>query len=110
MIDGNPVFSLGIKVQNTSNQSFQINAMEADVYTQSGGQNVYIGSISQFNPAMIGPRSETVIPVNVSMQLTAVVNSLIKNFTTKNYKSSFNLKGYANVNNIQIPLDLNFTF
>lgn len=105
-LDGiNPVLELSLGVQNTSNQSFTINSLAGDLYLS----NTYLGNVSLFSPAIIRPNSETLITVKARLVLVAAAVNLYNAFKSKTFKGSLVMDSTANIDRLQVPVDISYT-
>lgn len=100
-----PVFTLGLVVQNTSNQSFTINSVAGDLYAN----NNEVGNVSGFITQHINANSETTIYLKIRMNLLSIVNNLVTAFTTGNIKQQVKLEAMANIDSLQVPINLSYT-
>ena len=99
-----PVLTLRLRVQNTSNQSFTLYSLSADVNCN----NTLIGNASFFTPQIIPANGQVILLINVRLFMITLVQDLINAFQQRNFKFTLNLKGTSNVDNIQYPLDLTY--
>lgn len=99
-----PVAEIGIGVQNTSNQSFRVNSIAGNAYSNGS----YVGNIGSFVPVEVPPNSQAVIMVKVRLQLVGIVNNIIDAFQDKHFTQDVKLTLSANVDNLQLPIDLNY--
>lgn len=99
-----PVFTLGLGCQNTSNQSFTVHSIAGDVISNG----YYVGTISAFYNQSILPNSQTILNVEVKLFLLGIANDLIQAFQTGNFQQEMKIDATANVDNLQIPLDLKY--
>jgi hypothetical protein len=99
-----PVITFGLRVQNTSNQIFNINSLAASV--TSDGYN--IGTVSSFVVQQIPANSERIVFVTARLQPIGIVQQLIQAFTTKDFSFDVQLRGWANVDRLQMPVSLTF--
>lgn len=101
-----PVMTLGLAVQNTSNQSFTIKSMAGELYA-----NKYlVGNLSSFTSQTIPPNSEQVIAINVRMSFIGLVNDIINAIKNKTFRQELQLNSVANIDNLQVPIDLIYKF
>lgn len=100
-----PVMTLGIAVQNTSNQNFTINSFAANVST-----NTYlVGNVSDFIPMQVPANAPSIIYVKVRLSILGIVNDIIRAWQTSGIKQDILLSGYVNVDNLQQPISLKYT-
>jgi hypothetical protein len=99
-----PVFTLGLGVQNTSNQSFTINALVGNAMSNG----FYVGNLANFKPQVVPKISQGILLVECRMSLIGVVNDLISAFQNHDFTQNLIIQGTANVDNLQVPLDLKF--
>lgn len=101
---GSPILKLNLGVGNTSNQSFTINALAGNLYTN----DTYIGYVSNFEGITIPPQSEGNIPVNVKMSLIGVVSTLIDGLSNGTWTQDLELSLKANVDNLVVPVTIKY--
>lgn len=100
---------LDIAAQNPTNQKLQLKSLSGEIFANKK----LVGNISTFTPVDILPNSETILNFTIVPNLAGLVN-LISNFIKKVVKKTeklglvINLTGTANVNNIAIPLNINY--
>lgn len=99
-----PVLTFGIAVQNTSNQSFTLNSFAGEVYKDT----TLIGNISTFNAQTISANSEKIIYADARLSLLGIVSDLINAITNKTFSGTLELDAHANIDNLQVPIDLKF--
>jgi len=99
-----PVITVDLIVQNTSNVSFTINSLAANV-TSDGTQ---IGNVSDFIPVTIGPNSQGPIPLTLKLLPLGIVNDIISIITGGVGSRNILIKGTVNANGIQQPFELPF--
>lgn len=99
-----PVFTLGLGVQNTSNQSFTVNSIAGNAYSNG----YYVGNLSNFSPQIIIKNTQGILLLDVRLALIGIVNDLINAFQSENFQQSLELKATANVDNLQIPLNIKY--
>lgn len=104
--DGGPVIEFNLGIANTSNQSFDINALAGDAFTNS----TYIGYVSSFQKTVIGPRQEGILPIRVKLSLIGLVTELLDGIQNGNWKQDVKLNLRANVDNLTVPIILNYKF
>jgi len=100
----NPVLNIGLMVQNTSNQSYTLNSFAGDVFAD----NYFIGNISSFTVQTVAPNSQSTLFLKIKLQLTGIATEIIRAVTNKNFTKTLALKATANVDNLQIPVVLNY--
>lgn len=103
-----PVITMGLAVQNTSNQKFTLRSMAGNLFAKSNGQNYLIGNLSFFQQQDIFPNSSGVLWIDIRLSLISVVNDVIKDIQMGNFSTDLKLTGTVNVDNYQIPMDLSY--
>jgi hypothetical protein len=103
-----PTLTIEMQVQNTSNHSFNILSIAGNVYTTQNGKDFLIGRVADFTPRAVAPVSVSSLDVDLSLQLTGVVQDLINTFQSGLAGQSVKLEAYANVDSLQVPL--NYTY
>lgn len=104
-VRASPVITFQIIAQNTSGTDLMLNSLAGNI-TSNGS---LIGNVSNFFPTPIPGNSSTPITLTASLQVLGIVNDLIKAFQYNNIQQNLQLTGYANVNGIQAPLNLQMT-
>lgn len=99
-----PVLQIRMRVMNTGNVSYTLNAFAADVEAN----DTIIGNASFFNPQVIAARSQQTILVNIRLMPISIVQDLVTAFQTKNFQFKINVDGSANVNGLQVPVSLTY--
>jgi hypothetical protein len=103
-----PVITLELSVQNTSNHSFNVLSIAGNVYTTQNGKDFLIGRVADFAPRAVAPVSVSTLDLDLSLQLTGVVQDLVNTFQSGLAGQSIKLQAYANVDGLQVPL--NYTY
>ena len=99
-----PVFQLGLVVQNTSNNAYSIHSIAASLLNN----DTVVGNVSAWGTQTIQPNSQMVIIVTARLFAITIVNDLINAFQTKNFQFDVKLKGTANVDGWQVPINLDY--
>lgn len=99
-----PVVRFGLRVQNTSNQSFTINSFACDVSTNGTS----IGNASFFGAQVIPANSQMVLLVDVQLMALGITEEIIRAIETKNFSFPVLVRGTANVDGLVIPVMLNY--
>ena len=99
-----PLMVIGLRVQNTSNQYFNLNSFAANV-TSNG---YVVGNAYSFTPQRISPNSESIVLITLRLFTISLVQDLINAFQTKNFTQEINVAGQMNVDNLQVPVNLNY--
>jgi len=94
--------------QNTSSDQINLYSFAGELYAKTGGTSTLIGNVSSFRPVGIRGNSQSVITVNVKLFALSVVNEVIRAFQQNNFTQELVLNSYANVDNAQVPIDLDF--
>lgn len=102
--DGSPVAYVTIIVQNTSNATLNLNSIAANVFAN----NILIGNISKFQPAVIPGNSQVAIPVKLTFFLLGAVNDIISSFQLGHFSQSLVIDGRVNVGGVQADLNLTY--
>ncbi len=101
---GAPVIDLSLTVQNTSTSSLVINSFAGNVYANG----TLVGNVGNFSPVAIPANSQTALPVTAQLQIIGLANDILKAVDTGTLSQNINIKGSANVNGIQLPVDVTF--
>ena len=100
-----PIITLNLIAHNTSNITMTINSFDANVTAN----DTYVGNASSFTPQVIAANSQATVMVDIRLSLLNIVNDIIKAFQYGNFQEVIRLTGNANVDNAQVPIDMNFT-
>lgn len=101
---GNPIMTVLLRVQNTSGQNFTVNSIAGNVYA-----NQYlIGNAENFQPVQIHPNSQALLPVRLRLNWFGIVNDIINAFEGGPFKQVVEFEATANVDNLQIPVNVVF--
>lgn len=103
-----PVMTIGLAAQNTSNQQLVLRSFAGDLLATVNGTEYTVGNISSFTQTVVAPNSQTVIELQVRLFLIGVVNDLIRSLQFGNFQQDLRIKAFANIDNYQIPVDLNY--
>lgn len=104
MEGGAPTMTLGIAVQNVSNQKMVLHAFAGNLIAD--GYNA--GNISSFTRQEINPRSQTVLLVEVKLNPIAIVQEIIQIFQYSNFSMEIKLSAQANVDYQVVPVTLKY--
>lgn len=99
-----PMVTCGLRVQNTSNQSFNLYSFAANV--KSDGY--VVGNAFQFQPQSVNPNSESIVMVKLRLFPLSLVNEIVRAFETKNFTKELQVDGQMNVDNLQVPVKLTY--
>lgn len=99
-----PVFRIGIRVQNTSNNDFNINSFAANIIADG----YTVGNASFFSQQIIAKNSQVILAVDFRLGTFEVVNRLIQAFQNKDFQFNVKMIGTVNVNGLQVPLNLDY--
>jgi len=99
-----PVITIGLAAQNTSNQNFTMNSIAGNVFAN----NYFVGNVSSFEPLTIPANKQTIIPIKIRLSLIGIVNDIIRAFQTNNISQVLELESFANVDNLQVPINLKY--
>lgn len=104
-IDSTPQITFELRVQNTSGTDLLLNSLAGNL----SSNGYLVGNVSNFSGAVIPGNSQVVIPLTVSLQVIGIVTDLIRAFQYKNFTQNIDLDARANVNNIQVPVQLSYS-
>ena len=99
-----PVLTVSLLVQNTSNESFTLKSIAGDVYSN----NFWVGNVSYWYPQLIGPNMQSTLKLQIRFGLLGIVQDLISAFQNGNFSQVIDFKANANVDNIQVPIDIKY--
>lgn len=101
LVGSTPVLTVGVIAQNTSSSQFVIKSIAGNV-TADGYS---VGVVSFFNPVTIAPNSQVQIFVQIRFFPLSIVQDIINAFQTNDFSQDVTFKGYANVDNFQVPIE-----
>lgn len=101
-----PVMTLGLAIQNTSNQSFTLKSIAGELWAN----NYLVGNIASFDPQTINANSEAVVYIKARMSLLGLVSDIINAIKNKTWKQTLELNSVANIDNLQVPIDIKYKF
>lgn len=96
-----PILTVGVIAQNTSSQKFIVRSIAGNV-TADG---YLIGYVSYFGQTEILPNSQAQILVPIVLSPLGIVQDIINAFQMNDSTQQIEFKGYANVDNFQVPID-----
>jgi LEA14-like dessication related protein len=99
-----PVLTLKLAVQNTSNQSFTLKSFAGNVWAN----NYLVGVTSSFDAIEIKANAQTLVPIKVRLSLLGIVNDIIQAITTHSKTVELELDSHANVDNLQVPVNIKY--
>lgn len=99
-----PVFKIGLRVQNTSNNDFVINSFAANIIAD----NYTIGNASFWTQQTIARNSQVILAIDFRLGTFDLVNRIIQAFQTKDFSFDIIMQGTVNVNGLQVPLNLKY--
>jgi hypothetical protein len=99
-----PVLTLGLAVQNVSNQRFVVRSIAANL----SANGYIIGNLAFFLPQTIQPNSSSTLMLDIRLSLISIVNDVISAFQTENFSQDLLLQGWVNVDGIQAPLSMKY--
>ena len=99
-----PVLTLGLVAQNVSNQQMTIKSIVANLFTN----NYLVGNLASFTPQVILPTSQVTLYVDVRLSPLSIVNDIIRAIQYGNFQQNVVLKGDMNVDNMVLPVDMNY--
>lgn len=99
-----PVLHVNLLIQNTSSIDVPIKSLSGDL--TAGGQ--YLGNISTFIQTTIPGNSQSILPMDIALNPTGVVSNLFQAWQNGSLSQKFNLKGFVNLADAQLPLDIDY--
>ena len=101
----NPSLAIRLTAKNPTTYSATITNMVADIFLN--GSIVKVADMVLTNPVTIQPGSTSDLHVNVKFLNNGIIDTII-NLLSSNSGSKFYIKGWATVDNIPLPLNLNY--
>lgn len=99
-----PVLTASLIVQNTSSQQFILKAIAGDLYSNG----YWVGNISYWQPQTIAATRQTEIRLQIRLGLIGIVQDIINAFQYNNTTQVLKFVANANVDNIQVPIDIKY--
>jgi hypothetical protein len=100
-----PVVTLGVTAQNVTSEALQFGALAGNAYLNG----TLIGNVSGFTPVNIAAQSQTVIPLTIVINATAVISDVVSLLNgTAGTSVALEVKGTANVSNLVLPVDITY--
>lgn len=103
--DGAPIIDFQVVAQNTSSADLLLNSFAGNL----SANGTFIGNVSNFTPQEIAGNRSTPINLEAQLNLIGVTNDVIRSIQNKSLTQNLKLNGSANVQGIQVPIDLEFT-
>lgn len=101
----NPVITLNLVAQNPTSESFQINAVVANVFLN--GQP--IGNISGFVPVTVQPTSQANIPLRVQLSGLELIDQVLGILNgSAGVAAAVRITGTVNLDGSNIPIDVTY--
>lgn len=100
-----PVLTLGLAIQNPSSQTYIIKAVVGSLYAN----NILIGNVSSYVPKQVIATGQTIYPLNIRLSLLGIVQDILQAFQGGGVQQRLELNAYANVDDFNIPIKLNYT-
>ncbi len=97
--------TMGLVVQNTSNQSFTLNSFSGSLYSN----DKFVANVSSFDAQHIAANSETTLYLKVKLSLVGIAVDIVNAWTAGNIQQKIELIATANVDSLQVPVKLNYT-
>lgn len=96
-----PILTVGVIAQNTSSQKFIVRSIAGNVTSN----DFLVGYVSYFGQTEILPNSQATIYVPIVLSPLGIVQDIINAFQYADTTQQIEFKGYANVDNFQVPID-----
>ncbi len=101
-----PVLSVGVAVQNPSNQNYQVRAIVGNLYANGN----LIGNVSNFTVVNVAAAAQTIYPLQIRLSLLGIVQNIIDAFNGNGLHVNAELQANANVNGFVVPIKIQYTF
>ena len=99
-----PAVYVELVVQNTSNITFTISSLAANVLSDG----TLIGNISDFTPVQIPGNSQGAIPLTLTLQPIGLANEIISMINGGSGSRTILIQGSVNANGMQQPLSIQY--
>jgi hypothetical protein len=97
-----PVMTFQVVVQNSSSLPVSIQSMAGNLFSSG----LLIGNVFSVMPTDLPGNSRSFVNVEVRFMLLGIVNDIISSFQNRNFVQKVEFEGYANVEGVQIPVNL----
>lgn len=100
-----PVLDITVKIGNTSNQTFNVNALYGQVYVN----NIAAGSVESYTPTVIQPIAQTDYPLRLRLGIAGIAKQIVDIVQGKSaVAADIRFIGTANVDTLVFPIDINY--
>lgn len=99
-----PVLEFNISIQNTSSLPVTVKSLAGNIFSSG----YLVGNVTSTSIIDIPSNSNIQTRVKAQLSLLGIVNNLIAAFQNRDSSKEISFEGFANVDNLQIPLNLKF--
>lgn len=100
-----PVLDITVKIGNTSNQEFNVNALYGQVYVN----NIAAGSVSSYTAVVVKPVAQTDYPLRLRLGIAGIAKQVVDIINGKSaVAADIRFVGTANVDTLVFPIDINY--
>lgn len=99
-----PVLTIGLAVQNTSNQKIVLRSFAGNLFANS----YLIGNIGLFTPTEILPNKQSILWLNVRLSLIGIVQDILNAFNGNGISQTLVLSATANIDRWQVPVNIKY--
>ena len=100
-----PVVTLGLAIQNPSNQRFTIKSFAGNLYAN----DILIGNVSSYVNTIVAPNSQTVYDLNIRLSILGIVNDIIEAFQGNGLRQELELQAWINVDSFVVPVNIKYS-
>jgi len=105
LIGVTPVLDIVVKISNTSNQQFSVNALYGQVYVN----DISAGAVEAFTPVVVKPIAQTDYPLRVRLGIAGIAKQIIDIIQGKSQvQANVRFMGSANVDTLVFPVDVQY--
>ena len=100
-----PVLDITVKIGNTSNQTFNVNALAGQIYVN----NIAAGAVEAYTPTVIQPIAQTDYALRLRLGIAGIAKQVIDIINGKAaVAADIRFVGTANVDTLVFPIDINY--
>ena len=99
-----PVMSFQVIAQNSSSLSVSVDSLAGNLFSKG----LLIGNVFSLLPIKIAGNSRGYVNVEARFFILGIANDIIASFQNRDFVQSITFEGFANVEGVQVPINLSF--
>jgi len=100
-----PVLDITVKISNTSNQEFNVNALYGQIYVN----NIAAGAVESFTPTVVNAISQSDYPLRLRLGIAGIAKQIVDIINGKSaVAADVRFIGTANIDTLVFPIDINY--